>query len=125
MPGNHQHRNVIAVGAGNTGDEVGGTGAGSGTADADLARFARVAVGHEGGSGFVPRQNVAYAASAGTSGKRIVEWFDRAAGNAEHVLDPHLFQIGDQQIGHFNCLSRNNSSTFTSRGCTAGDKRDC
>ena len=71
LPGNDQHRDIVVVGAGHTGDQVGDAGAGGGAADPDLAGFARITVGHEGGSCLVPRQDVAYTASAAASGDGV------------------------------------------------------
>ena len=47
LGGDDQHRDFIFVSAGHTGNQVGGAGPGSRAANADLARFTSVTVGHE------------------------------------------------------------------------------
>jgi hypothetical protein len=56
-----------------------------------------------------------YAASAGASGNGIVKRFDGATGNAEYILDAHLFQIGYQYVGYVQLQIRN--VFWTSYGC--------
>ena len=41
-------------------------------------------------------------ATPGTARERVVKRFDGAAGNAEHILDTNLLQIGDNQVDRFD-----------------------
>jgi len=44
-------------------------------------------------------------AASSTARQGVVERLDGAAGNAKNVFDTHLFQVGDDQIGHLRRLS--------------------
>ncbi|OWW18819.1 hypothetical protein AYR66_04495 [Noviherbaspirillum denitrificans] len=101
LAGDDQHRNVVVVGAGDTGDQVGRTGAGGGTADADVARLARVAVGHEGRACFMARKDVADAATALAAGQGVIQRLDRPAGYAKYIFNANLLEVSHQQVSHF------------------------
>ena len=61
LAGDDQHGNGIPVGVGNAGDQVGGTGARGGNADAQLAAGPGVAIGRQGTALFVAAQHVFHA----------------------------------------------------------------
>jgi hypothetical protein len=86
------------------GDQVGGAGAGGGATHAEFAGFPRIAIGHEGGTGFVTRHHRARPATALAAGKGVEQRFDRAAGHTEDVFHANDLQVGHQQIGNFQLM---------------------
>lgn len=101
LSGDHQQRNAIVVGAGDAGQQVGRTGPRSRAADADLPRLSGVAIGHEGGTRLVSRQHRSRPAASLAACQCIVERLDGATGNAEDIFNAELFEIGNDQVGHF------------------------
>ena len=99
LRGDHQHRDIVLVGTGDTGDGIGRARTRSGAAHAEQARVAGVAVGHEGGTRLVARDDGRDAAASFAAGERIVEGFDGTTGDAEHVFDADLFQVGNDEVG--------------------------
>ena len=89
LAGNDDHRNRVHVRGRDTGDGVGGSGAGGHEYHTGLPGRARIAVGHVRGSLLVTHQNVFDALLAED---RIVNVQCRAAGIAEDVFDAFVLQ---------------------------------
>ena len=88
LPGDANHRNRVEHRRGDAGDQVGRARARSRDADADLARSARVAVGHVRGALLVAREHVVDR----VLDHRVVGRHDRAARIAEADLDPLAYE---------------------------------
>ncbi len=88
------HGNGIQHGGGDAGDEIGCTGAAGGDGDADLARGARIAVGHVRGALLVADQDV----MNGELAQRVVGGQDGSAGIAEDGGDAFAYQCGPQDL---------------------------
>ena len=95
LTGDHHHRHAAEVGVGAGGDQVGGTRAEGGQADAGLAGQAAIGGGHEACRLFVAGQDQLDLRL--TQGFQEVEVF--LTGNAEHILDTFVFQALHNDIG--------------------------
>ena len=102
LRGDDQHRHLLGIGGGNAGYQVGGAGAGGGTADPDPAACPGIAVGDKGRSRFMTGKDRAGAATPFAARQGIKERAERAAGDAEDVFHAELLQIINDQIaqGH-------------------------
>ena len=94
LAGDADDGNGVEHGGGDAGDEIGGAGAAGGDADADLARGARVAVGHVRGALLVAHEDVV----DGKLAQRVVGGQDGAAGIAEDVGDALADQRGPEDL---------------------------
>ena len=113
LAGDGQHGHAVIVGTGDAGDHIGRARSGSGNTHPQLARFAGIAIGHEGGAGLVAGDHwPQLAASARVACHGVIQWFNRAARYPEHVFDPHLFQVGDDHIGNVGAFARHRRLAF-------------
>ena len=92
---NGDQRDRVHVRVGNAGDEVGGTGAAGGHADAGFAGGAGVALGREGAALFVARQD---GADLLRPCQRLVKLHARAAGVGEEGVHALAFQGFDEHL---------------------------
>ena len=104
LPGDADDGDGVHLRGGESGDEVGGAGAGGGGADADFAGGAGVAVGGHGGGLFVADEDVA---QLWVAGEGAVEGEHGAAGQAEdgiHAFPQQAF-ADDLRAGHFHLVA--------------------
>ena len=94
LAGDRDHRHRVHVRVGDRRDQVGRARAGGGHADADLAGGLRVAGGGVPGALLVADQDVAHLRVE----ERVVRRQDRAAGDAEHDLDPERLERPDERL---------------------------
>ncbi|MNF89058.1 hypothetical protein D3C84_715650 [compost metagenome] len=89
--GNHQHRDRVGIGLGHGGEDIGHARAGDDEAHPRLAGDAGIAVGHEAGTLFVARGDVADAAVR----QAAVEFDGVHTGDTEHGVDAPGFELLD------------------------------
>ena len=94
IAGDADDGNGVEHGGGDAGDEIGGAGAAGGDGHADLARGARVAVGHVRRALLVAHEHV----MDGELAQRVVGGQDGAAGIAEDVRDALAHQRGPEDF---------------------------
>ena len=92
--GDHQHGNRIAIGLAHGGQDVGHARAGDDETHAGLAGDPGIAIGHESGTLFVARRDVADA----RLGQAAIELDGMYARNAEDELDAIGLEQLDQQF---------------------------
>ncbi len=114
LAGDDDHRNGIHVRVGDRGDHVRGARSGGHDAHADLAGGQRVAFGRMAGGLLVAHQHEAELRIVLDG---IVDGQNRAAGNAEDVLDPQILQRTDQRFGAGHFFAVDNGLLFSGCGC--------
>jgi len=93
LTGDGNHRDGVHVRIGDTGNEIGGTWAGSGHHDADFSGRAGIAFGHKGSALFVAGKNGADLFGAGEG---LVEHHARTAGIGEDGVDTSVLESLDE-----------------------------
>ena len=96
LPGDGHHGRVVHVGAGQAGDEVGGTGSRGGDTHAGAPGGTGVAVRRMRRGLLVPHEDVA---QAGELGQRVIERHDRAARVPEHHVHALLQEDATHELG--------------------------
>ena len=112
VAGDADDGNGIEHGGGDAGDEVCRAGAAGGDGDADLARGARIAVGHVRSALLVANEDVVN----GKLAQRVVDGQNRAAGVAEDVGNALAYQRGP----HDFCAGEAGGGGEVGVGCLRG-----
>ena len=112
LTGDNHHRHGIHVRVGDGGDHVRGTRAGGHQAHAHLASGQRIALGGMAGGLLVAHEHE-------TELRAVVDLMvdgqDRAAGDAEDVLDAEILQRTHQRLGAGHLLSIDNGLLVSGR----------
>ena len=107
VAGDEHHGGGVVVGGGDSGDQVGGPGAGGGEAHAHLPGGPGVAVGGVGRALLVGGEVVVDLLVIAVKLKLVVDVEDGAAGVAEHRVHPLLQQAFHDDLGPFHPHSGN------------------
>ncbi|SHU32967.1 Uncharacterised protein [Mycobacteroides abscessus subsp. abscessus] len=117
LAGDRHNRDRVHLRVGQRGDQVGGTGAGGGHHDADLAGGMRVTAGGMPGTLLMTHQHVAH---LGGVVERVIDGQDRTTGNAEDHFDAELLKRPHYRLRAGDALGCDGVGF---RGCSWGPPR--